>query len=146
MGAFTVATNAALGLVAVVLIWWFLAALRWRTLCRTAGSFPCSLLDHTAAKRPQRHGVARFSNSALRWYARGSLSWRPVYRWPRVGLEVVGANQDNEDSDSLWETVRLVSGGHSYLMVLSRSASAGLVGWIEAGPFHQHPASGNRLM
>jgi len=139
MPAITVTIDVILVLVGLILVWWLWAAMRWRNLCRTAGSFPCTLIDADSAKRSQRHGVARFGDASLRWYARGSLSYRPVHHWPRATLEVMGCPKEEIGTGGPWETVRLTSGGRSFVMVLSRSASAGLIGWLEAGPSHQNP-------
>ena len=122
------------GALTLLIATWLLAALRWRGLINTPGSFPCSLVDPNDDKRPTRPGIARFGSGDLHWFARNSLSPRPVHKWPRRGLRVDGCPDSASQTPSHWETIKLSSLGRSYQMVLSRSASAGLVGWIEAGP------------
>ena len=140
MPAITLTIDVALVLLGLVLVWWLWAALRWRSLSRMAGSFPCTLIDTDSKKQSQRYGVARFGNRSLRWYARGSLSYRPAHRWERATLQVSGRSAELDGSNGPWETVRLTSGGRSFVLVLTSSASAGLTGWLEAGPSHQHPS------
>ncbi|MDR0594711.1 MAG: DUF2550 domain-containing protein [Bifidobacteriaceae bacterium] len=126
VGALVVVLVAAAGLLG--LIW-----LRWRYLRGRPGHFPCVVIEGQGAKRRERSGLAAFGPLALDWFARDSLSWAPAHRWRRLGL-TIRTRPPEGDSGGLGQVVNLNSAGQSYLLVLSRGASAGLLSWIEAGP------------
>ncbi|MDR0627972.1 MAG: DUF2550 domain-containing protein [Bifidobacteriaceae bacterium] len=110
-----------------------LAWLRWQYLKARPGFFPCVVVQGQGAKRRERSGLAAFAPLALDWFARDSLSFTPAYRWPRTGLTIKARPLD-EESTAGWQVVQLRSAGATYLLVISRGASSGLLSWIEAGP------------
>jgi hypothetical protein len=116
----------ALGLLG--LIW-----LRWQYLRARPGYFRCVVIDSKGPKPRERSGLAAFSPLALDWFARDSLSPSPAHRWTRRGL-TIKARPVGEDSRPGWQVVNLTANGATYLLVITRGASSGLLSWIEAGP------------
>ncbi|MDR1188917.1 MAG: DUF2550 domain-containing protein [Bifidobacteriaceae bacterium] len=120
------AVVAAMGLLG--LVW-----LRWQYLRSRPGYFACTVVEGEGAKRRQRSGLAAFAPLSLEWFARDSLRLAPGHQWPRRGLTIKARPLD-EDSAAGWQVVQLSSAGSSYLLIISRGASSGLLSWIEAGP------------
>jgi hypothetical protein len=117
------------------LIW-----LRWQYLRSRPGFFPCVVVEGEGPKRRERTGLAAFAPLSLEWFARNSFSFSPAHQWARQGLAIKARPLD-ENSRSGWQVVQLSSAGSSYLLIISRSASSGLLSWIEAGPTRSDPAA-----
>ncbi|MDR1441568.1 MAG: DUF2550 domain-containing protein [Bifidobacteriaceae bacterium] len=117
-----------------------LFCLRWRYLGTRPGSFPCVVIEGDGAERRERFGLATFAPGSLDWFARNSLSFSPVHRWPRRGLAIEPGPPD-EEAPAEGQVVRLVSDGSVYPLVISRGASSGLRSWIEAGPTRSDSAT-----
>jgi hypothetical protein len=110
-----------------------LLGLRWSYLRSRPGYFSCLLVAGEGAERRELVGVAAFASLELEWFARGSLSLAPARRLPRQGLVIKGYELGLKQEEG-WQVVRLASGDAGFLLVMSRSAAAGLLSWIEAGP------------
>jgi hypothetical protein len=128
-----VAVVALLGVAAAAVGLLGLAWLRWQYLKARPGCFPCSGVEGAGPARRERAGLASFTPVALEWFARNSLNPAAAHRWPRRGL-TIKARELAPGSKAGWQVVQLAHGASTCLLVLSRSASSGLLSWIEAGP------------
>ncbi|MDR2379750.1 MAG: DUF2550 domain-containing protein [Bifidobacteriaceae bacterium] len=131
---------ALLGLVGGIVGLFGLGWLRWQYLKARPGCFRCSVVVGTGARRHERPGLANFTPLALEWFARNSLNPAAARRWPRRGLSIK-ARDLAEARTPAWQVVQLRADGATALLVLSASASAGLLSWIEAGPTHTESIS-----
>jgi len=114
------------------------AALVWRrrVIARRPGSFAClwSALPETQGSRVP--GIAQFGHKRLAWFRVVSLSPRPVHSWSREALETLDRRPLDQVDHRGRPIVRVHCRheGQEFVLVMSASAYAGLVSWLEAGP------------
>lgn len=130
-------TLLALGALLLVLVGLAAAlASRRRVIARRPGSFAClwSALPDTAGSRVP--GIAQFGHKRLAWFRVLSLSPRPVHSWCRDALETL-EREPLDEVDARGRALVRVHCRHEgqvFVLVMSASAYAGLVSWLEAGP------------
>lgn len=111
-------------------------ASRRRVIARRPGSFACLWSAVPDVPSSRVVGVAQFGHKRLAWFRVLSLSPRPVHSWSREALEVLERHGLDEVGPSGRALVRVLCRheGQEFVLVMSASAYAGLVSWLEAGP------------
>lgn len=111
-------------------------ASRRRVLARRPGSFACLWSAVPDAPGTRVPGIAQFGHKRLAWFRILSLSPRPVHSWCRESLEIFERQRLDEVDLRGRALVRVQCRheGQVFVLVMSASAYAGLVSWLEAGP------------
>lgn len=108
---------------------------RQRALAKRIGSFEC-MLRHFGEGQSWRVGTAQYASGRLMWWNAISLSPRPAHAWARHELHLVGRaplSQRDEAGDELF-AVDCTHVQEVFQLIMSASAYAGLVSWLESRP------------
>ncbi|MDO4258942.1 MAG: DUF2550 family protein [Actinomycetaceae bacterium] len=116
-------------LVITAIVWLWLN-IRARRLSNAFGSFRCWSRPDTNSGWTS--GVGLYGTEELRWFRLISFSNRPVYSFPRRGLEVSPPLQRSTDGKVI--EVRLASGDQRLEIAIDAQTYNGLVSWVESGP------------
>ncbi|MCA4132171.1 DUF2550 domain-containing protein [Arthrobacter sp. M4] len=83
-------------------------------------------------------GVCRYQDTELEWFRLLSLSPRPLHRFRRSSLELLGRRRPTDEELVKVQpdvvVVELRHEGTSFLLAMNFDAYAGLSSWLEAGP------------
>ena len=108
---------------------------RQRALAKRIGSFEC-MLRHLGEGQSWRVGTAQYAAGRLMWWNAISLSPRPAHAWARDELHLVGRTPLAQQDDAGHElfAVDCTHLQEVFQLIMSASAYAGLVSWLESRP------------